>query len=162
MEMQCKRHNYLRYVCVFVMLFFVLFLVCVWLVNLPIVDKIPVDLAKLIQLHSAILYYYMEYGEIPPEGELKRLLLERDIVADETIFYSVPSGIEIRYFTRGKGFVLVAPGHNGRYDTPKGYEQILASKDIGDDYVRLDEVLRDPGIKSVDRHGPLYNPHSVK
>lgn len=164
MEKQSKRYNYLLYSALGLILFVVVFLLYAsWLINrVPPGEARPVDLDKLRQLHSAILYYYMAYGEIPPEGELKRLLLERDIVADETIFYSAPSGIEIRYFTSGKGFVLVAPGDNDRYDTPKGYEQILASKDIGDDYVRFDEVLKDPGIKREDRGGPLYNPHGTK
>lgn len=164
MEKQSKRYSYLLYSALGLIIFVVSFLLYTsWLINrVPRGEARPVDLGKLRQLHSAVLYYYREYGEIPPEGEMKRLLLERNIVADQTIFYSAPSGIEIRYFTSVKGFVLVAPGHNGQYDTPKGYEQILASKDIGDDYVRFDEVLKDPRIKRVDRDGPLYNPRGIK
>jgi len=80
-------------------------------------------------------------GEIPPEGELKRLLIERNFVEDETAFKS-HAGLEIRYFTSENRFVFVAPGRNGRYDTPEGYEAIEATEDTGDDFVRFDRVLR--------------------
>ena len=102
-----------------------------------------VDQYKLNELRSAVLSYYKEYWEIPPEGELKRLLIERNIVEDKdgTAFKS-QAGLEIRYFTSENRFVFVAPGRNGRYDTPEGYEAIEATEDTGDDFVQFGRILR--------------------
>ena len=139
MESQRKRYNYLLYSCLFVILFVVLSFVCFDLVlnRVPPGEARPIDIYKLSTLESAVHMHYLDYGEIPAENELKRLLLERGFVEDETFFYSAPSGKEIRYFTSGSRFVFVTPGNNGCYDTPEGYEHIEASKDTGDDFVKF-------------------------
>ena len=124
-----------------------------WLIHLVHrVETIPYDIYKLSSLKAAVNMYYLDYGEIPAEYELKRLLLEREFVENETLFYSAPSGKEIRYFTSGNRFVFVAPGANGRYDTPEGYEFLEACKETGDDFVKFGHVLKN--IDMNNRHVP--------
>lgn len=140
MDKQSKKRDNFFYLFLLVILLIVVF--SLWLFRLmPRVETRPYDIHKLSELDSAVHMYYLDYGEIPPENELKRLLLKRNVVVDEKIFYSVPSGKEIRYFTSGNRFVFVAPGANGQYDTPEGYEQIEASKETGDDFVKFGYVL---------------------
>ncbi len=145
MDRQSKRHSYLLYagsLIAFLAVSVVLFVHWV-ITRAPPRHPRHVDHYKMNELHSSVLSYYMEYWEIPPEGELKRLLIERNIVEDKdgTAFKSHP-GLEIRYFTSENRFVFIAPGRNGRYDTPEGYEAIEATKDTRDDFVKFGRILR--------------------
>lgn len=127
------------------LLFFGLMVVCVivsvcaaliyHVVYQPEVDPYTVDRAKLRMLGSALIEYGSDYGNLPPEGQFRTLLLERDIAADESLFSTTEASIPFRYCTRGGHFVLVGPGANGTYDTPEGYDDIEASQNRGDDIV---------------------------
>jgi len=138
MEKKNKKQPFL-YLYLLVIILIVIF--CFWLIHLvPQVETRPYDIYKLSELDSAVHMYYLDYGEIPLENELKQLLTEHDLIGDETIFYSSFSGKEIRYFTSGNKFVFVSPGANGHYDTPEGYEEIKASKETVDDFVKFGYV----------------------
>ncbi|MCP4256126.1 MAG: hypothetical protein GY774_01205 [Planctomycetes bacterium] len=142
---QSKRRSYLLYAGSLIAFLAVSgFLFVYWVITrVPPGHPRHVDHYKLKELHSAVITYYIEYNEIPLEGELKQLLIERNIVEDEdgTAFKSHP-GLEIRYFTSENRFVFVAPGRNGRYDTPEGYEAIEAIEDTGDDFVQFGRILK--------------------
>ncbi len=132
---------------------FVAGLVCVQaFVGRRTICHFPVDRSKLKVLHTLILQYYMDYGRLLAPAEFKTRLVEDGYTENGEEFYiysSKTSRVEIRYFVNGDDFLLVAPGPNGRYDTPEDYEALENLKETGDD--RLESGTVRPRKKRVQR-----------
>ena len=117
--------------------FCILFLLFLAVVGKGHKDKWGTDIRQLDALSVGINMYKIDYGEFPPEGNFKQLLLERKIIDSEDRFYSDYGNLLIRYFRNDGNFVLVSPGKNGRYDTPEGYQNIRNFRGKTDDIVKF-------------------------
>jgi hypothetical protein len=107
-------------------------IICIW----------DIDEAKLNSLAVAITLYVDDYGELPPEADFKRVLLEHNYIDKEDVFYSShKENMLLRYYQDGDSYVLVAPGKNKTFDTPEGYKNIrdfcVKSKKKTDDIIHF-------------------------
>ncbi len=90
-------------------------IICTW----------DIDEPKLSALSVAITMYENDYGELPPEADFKRVLLENKFIDKEDVFYSGhKENTLLRYFQNGDSYFLIGPGENKRYDTPEDYNNV--------------------------------------
>jgi hypothetical protein len=90
-------------------------IICTW----------DIDEPKINSLMVAIILYEEEYGELPPEADFKRVLLEHKFITKEDVFYSGhKENTLLKYYQNGDSYFLIGPGENKRYDTPEDYNNV--------------------------------------